>query len=109
MPRRPDLKKLKEYIVPQELPYPLGLIAEITSLDIALVIYDEFKSLSLYIPENSLNRAKERYIADHFSGNNIPEIARITGFSERHIWRLVNKKVRTLKQISLSEMIGSDQ
>ena len=53
-----DLEKLKEYIKPEELQYPLNVIAEKTGIDTALEIYKEFMSMSLYIPESSINKAR---------------------------------------------------
>jgi len=101
-----DLEKLKEFIKPEELHYPLGIIAKMTGIDAALEIYKEFMSMSLYIPENAINKARNRYIAEHYDGHNIKHLSKITGYSERHVYRILDKKIRPMVQSTIFDVIG---
>jgi len=62
-------------------------------------------SMSLYIPESSINKARERYIADNYDGGNVKQLSQVVGFSERHVWRILNKKMNPLRQSTLFDQI----
>ena len=61
--------------------------------------------MSLYIPENSINKARERYIADNYDDGNVKQLSQVVGFSERHIWRILNKTMKLLRQSTFFDQI----
>jgi len=103
------LDAIKDFIKPDDFTGDLRIIAIKCGVQVTLDLYEEFKGLNIYFPENAINRAKERYIAENCDGSvaSIRELVRKVSISERHIRKILDKKVSEVRQTSIFDCIDS--
>jgi Mor family transcriptional regulator len=78
-------------------------VVEVIGLENTIKLAEAFPSMSIYLknPNKLLLPVKIRYVRKHFNKHNHRKLARITGLSERYIYKLVEKKETEDAQLSL--------
>ena len=86
--------KWLEGLKPEDLPGDLQLVANECGIDIAIRLAEKMGSVSIYIrPIDSLIAAKkEDYIVKKFNGINHKELAIATGYSERWVYEILDRR-----------------
>ncbi len=94
---------MKEIMI-DELPESYQEVCRIIGMENALKLSEYLGGLPLYFPkiEKLISRKKVEYIHRHFNGTNHRELARVTEFSERWVYEILQpnpkgkrKKIQT--------------
>lgn len=64
-------------------------IADICGMDTAIKIMENMPGLLVNIPKNGMRKVKNRYIAEHYNGHNVKELAVICNMSMRHVYNVI--------------------
>ncbi|QII11226.1 hypothetical protein KsCSTR_18470 [Candidatus Kuenenia stuttgartiensis] len=80
-------------LTPEDFAGDLRLVADHCGVEVARSLAEKLKSIPIYIRpiEDVIGKRKELYIVKNFHGDNYTELAIATGFSERHVRKLINK------------------
>ena len=91
-------------IKPEDLPGDLQLVAQECGMEVALSLAENMGSVQIYVrPLNGLiSKKKEEHILQHFDGSNHKELAIATGYSERWVYEILNRK-KNEKQTAMFE------
>lgn len=89
----------KEIII-EELPESYQEVCRIIGIDNALRLSEYLGGLPLYFPkiEKLISKKKIEYIHKHFNGSNHRELARVTEYSERWVYEVLQPSKKRKKQ-----------
>lgn len=86
-------KDLISYVKLEDLPLEMQEIAQNCGMESVMMIIEKYKSMSLYVPKNLLDKAKARFIAENYNGANMRDLVRTLDLSERQIRRILSSKL----------------
>lgn len=67
------------------------LVYDYCGVDVLIELMMHFPSIPLYIGKKVLNRIRERYIKQFFTGNNIKDLCVKIGVSERFVYKIIGE------------------
>lgn len=79
-----------EQITLDDLTGDLRLIAEQTSIEVALELHRQCSGLKLYIPQSGLDEFKRRFIAQNRKKYNPKQLASMLGVTETYVYGVIN-------------------
>lgn len=85
-------KWLKEIEVDDLLDGDMKLVYKYCGIETLVSLFDYFCSMSIYVSGRDLNKARKRYIRQHFTGNNVKSLCIKLGVSERFIYDVLEGK-----------------
>jgi Mor family transcriptional regulator len=92
-------------IMIEDLPESYQEVCRIVGIENALRLSEYLGGLPLYFPkiEKLISRKKTEYIHKHFNGSNHRELARVTEYSERWVYEILNTNKRKRKKMQIDE------
>lgn len=75
-----------------EIPEDLKDLVEIVGMEAVLKMMEYMGGGVVYIPARTFRMARNRYILERFNGDNAYDLARETGVTLRHVYRIVRGK-----------------
>lgn len=75
-----------------EIPEDLRDLVEIVGFEAVLKMIEYLGGCVIYIPARTFHRARNRYIRERFTGENAQDLARETGVTLRHVYRILRGK-----------------
>lgn len=75
-----------------EIPEDLKDLVELVGMDAVLKMMEYLGGCVIYVPARSFRRARNRYIRERFTGDNANDLARETGVTLRHVYRVLRGK-----------------
>ncbi|NLW36257.1 MAG: hypothetical protein GXY80_12405 [Syntrophorhabdus aromaticivorans] len=85
-------KWLEEIEIEDLLDGDMKLVYKYCGIETLVSLFDYFCSMSIYVSGKDLNKARKRYIRQHFTGNNVKSLCVKLGVSERFIYDVLEEK-----------------
>lgn len=87
-----SLTWINEIEIADLLDKDMKMIHDHCGVDVAIMLWENFSSMNIYVSTRPLDKIKKRYIKKHCNGHNIKDLCRLLDVSERFVYEVLEEK-----------------
>lgn len=87
-----SLAWVKEIEIEDLLDKDMKLVHDHCGVDMAIALWENFSSMSIYVSTKPLAKIKKRYVKKFCNGHNIKDLCRLLDVSERFVYEVLEEK-----------------